>query len=121
VSTVVAAVLAGAVSLGYWYFAQRPLENRDQAKASKQAEVRQLYEESRRLVVSSRAQLERNRRAEMGRAEYIRWRAFLRRAITVHNNAYQLMQDGRYEAAVARFKKAQKILKDCSGCEPILP
>ena len=131
VSTVVAAVLAGAISLGYWYFGQRPLENRDQKEVSKQAEVRQLreekqaelrrlYEDSRRLVVSSRAELRRNR-SELGPAAYTHWRTFLSRAISAHNEAYQLMQDGRYAAAVAGFKKAQKLLQACRGCEPILP
>ena len=50
-SAIIVAVLGGAVSTGYWYFVQRPIEDREQREAIERAEVRALYEDSRRLIV----------------------------------------------------------------------
>jgi predicted negative regulator of RcsB-dependent stress response len=125
VSSAVGALIAGGVAFGYWYFAQRPIENQAQEQTAQRAEIRDLYQDSRRLIVAVRERLNWARRGigeygEMSKADLALGEKALRQAIASHNRAYGLMQNEEYAEARVAFRRAQKVLNQCQPCQAIL-
>jgi hypothetical protein len=110
-SGLVAALIASGVSFGYWYFGQRPIEEKAARQTAERQAARDAYEDSRRMVVAC----EQSRGHEGWSAEgEARQRRATRRATRVHNRGWQLMRSGHYADAVATFAKAQEMLFGCA-------
>ena len=115
VSGVLAAVIASGVSFGYWYFGQRPIEEKKEEKALKREEkaakrqaTRDAYQDSRRALVECAARAD-----HPGELPVNVVRRIVRQATPVHNRGWRLMQDERYDQARAMFVKAEETLRGC--------
>jgi hypothetical protein len=108
-SGLVAALIASGVSFGYWYFGQRPIEEKAERQTAERQAARDAYQDSRRMVVDCGPY--RGREGWSARQE-----AAQRRATRVHNRGWRLMRSGHYVDAVATFAKAQEMLV---GCAPL--
>jgi hypothetical protein len=115
-SAFVAALIAGGVSFGYWYFGQRPVQEKSEQRVAERQAARDAYEDSRRMVTDygSIVHGPEIRRLPGAKA---RGEAALKKATRAHNHGWRLMRDGHYREAEATFGKAQEVLLRCE-CVP---